>query len=131
MDNLAIKMNLEGQLEEVVRKVTAAIQPAGFGILTRIDFDKKIFEKTGERIAPVSILGACNPKLALEAYRRATDTALLIPCNIAVTQISDTHCRVEAIRPTKMLEMLPELDGGDWVRKAESELEKCLKDMGG
>ena len=130
MENLAIEVEVQGHLEEVVQKVTAALAPAGFGILTRIDFDKKILEKTGEKIVPVTILGACNPYLAVRAYRQNSDTALLIPCNIALTQIQDARFRVEAIRPMKMLEMLPGMESDGWVRKAEAELERCLKMIG-
>ena len=75
MGNLSIKKELFGSVEEVCDKVIEAIKPIGFGVLTRIDFDQKMKEKLNESIGRCVILGACNPRLAFEAYRQSTDVA--------------------------------------------------------
>jgi uncharacterized protein (DUF302 family) len=106
--------------------VAEAIKPAGFGVLTRIEFDQKIREKTGESLNRCLILGACNPHLALEAYKKTTDAALLIPCNIVLTEVKVGRIRVEAIRPSEMLRMLPGVGESAEMKKAEQDLEKAL-----
>ena len=50
MSELAITKEVNGDVESVCTKVTEAIKDAGFGILTRIDFDKTIEQKLNEKI---------------------------------------------------------------------------------
>lgn len=129
MGNFAITREISGSVETAVEKVTEAIKSAGFGVLTRIDFDQKIQEKLGEKINRCVILGACNPKLALEAYRQSTDTALLIPCNIAVTEVQPGKVRIEAMRPTAMLKFLPAVKPDPAMDEAEKKLRTALSSL--
>ena len=115
MSQLAITKETAGTVDQVCEIITAAIKPIGFGILTRIDFDQKMKEKLGETIPKTVILGACNPKLAFEAFQQTTDVALLVPCNIVVRELGPNRVMVEAMRPTQMLSFLK-----DNVRKRAS-----------
>jgi uncharacterized protein (DUF302 family) len=126
MNDLAIKIEVIGQIETLCQRVSDAIKPAGFGVLTRIDFDQKIKEKLGETLRPCIILGACHPKLAFEAYQQSSDAALLIPCNIVLTEIAGGKVRIEAMRPTQMLNILPGVQMGASVEKAEADLQAAL-----
>lgn len=129
MSELAITKIISGKIEDAVARVTEAIKPAGFGILTRIDFDKKIKEKIGENIKPCVILGACNPGLAFKAYQQSPDAALLIPCNIVLTESSPGHVQIEAIKPTKMLGILPEVNLRNEIMVIEANLKQCLDSL--
>lgn len=126
MENMAIKKEVAGQIEEVCAKITEVIKPIGFGILTRIDFDQKIQEKINEKIERCVILGACNPRLAYEAYKQSSDVALLIPCNIVVRELKNGKLMVEALRPSKMLDLLKDVSGAESINKAERDLEKVI-----
>ncbi|MGZ3743924.1 MAG: DUF302 domain-containing protein [Pseudobdellovibrionaceae bacterium] len=126
MSNLAISKETTGTVDQICEKVIEAIKPIGFGILTRIDFDQKIKEKLGENIPKTVILGACNPKLALEAFKQSTDVALLIPCNIVVRETSPGKVIIEAMRPTQMLEFLKEIQRSDSVVSAEENLKRAI-----
>ncbi|HRO67061.1 MAG TPA: DUF302 domain-containing protein [Pseudobdellovibrionaceae bacterium] len=127
MSDLALTKTVSGGMEDVCLRLTEAIKPFGFGILTRIDFDRKIKEKIGKDLKPCVILGACNPNLAYQAYQKSSDTALLVPCNIVLTEVAQNEIRIEAMRPTRMLEMLP--GGGSFpqVEEAERDLERALE----
>lgn len=126
MNELAITKEVNGDVESVCTKVTEAIKSAGFGVLTRIDFDKTIEQKLNEKINKTVILGACNPKIAFEAYKQSTDVALLIPCNIVVRETAQNKVIVEAMRPTKMLEFLKDVKASEAIEKAESDLSKII-----
>lgn len=126
MSQLAIVTTVNGTLEEVSQRLSEAIKTAGFGILTRIDFAKTIQEKLGEFIQPCIILGACNPKLVFEAYKQSSDVALLIPCNIVLTEIAQNKIRVEVLRPTQMLKMVPSLTTSAHITEVEDLLSKVL-----
>lgn len=129
MKDLAITVVVNGKLEDVCQRVVETIKPAGFGVLTRIDFDKTIKQKIGESIQPCIILGACNPKLAFEAYQQSSDVALLIPCNIVLTEIAENKIRVEAMRPSQMLNILPAVQASDLMAVAESKLKESLTSL--
>jgi uncharacterized protein (DUF302 family) len=126
MSNLAIVKLVNGNVDEICLKVTELIKPIGFGVLTRIDFDQKIKEKLNENIARTVILGACNPKIALEAFKQSTDVALLIPCNIVVRETAKGKVSVEAMRPSKMLEFLKDVSGSEAILSAEKALESVI-----
>lgn len=126
MGNLSIQKEVSGNVDDICQKVTEAIKPIGFGILTRIDFDQKIYEKLNEKIERCVILGACNPKLALEAYRQSTDVSLLVPCNIVVRESATGKVIVEAMRPTMMLEFVKGVTKSDLILKAENDLERVI-----
>lgn len=129
MSQLAIKKETNGTVDAVCEMVTSVIKEAGFGILTRIDFDQKIKEKLNESLPKTVILGACNPRLAYEAFKQTTDVALLIPCNIVVREISEGIVLIEAMRPTKMLELLKGVSKDDSIIKAERDLENALQKL--
>lgn len=126
MNKLAIRKETTGSIEEVCARVTQLIQPAGFGILTRIDFDQKIKEKLNETISRCVILGACNPRLAYEVYQQTTEVALLIPCNIVVRELGHGKIQVEAMRPSAMLEILKGVAKSEALEKTEKDLEKAI-----
>ena len=129
MSDLAISKETTGTVEDVCIKVTEAIKAIGFGVLTRIDFDQKIQEKLNQKMNRTVILGACNPKIAYEAYMQSTDVALLIPCNIVVRELDNGKVLVEAIRPTKMLNFLQNLEKSSVVQSAEDDLKKVILEL--
>lgn len=105
MSEINIKKIVFGSIEEVRERLTEELSKVGFGVLTRIDLDKKIEEKTGKKIKPVIILGACNPELAFEAYTENSDIASLLPCNAVLRQIEPNTISVELAKPTSMMEL--------------------------
>ena len=126
MNSLAFVKETTGSVDQVCERVTESIKAIGFGVLTQIDFDQKIKEKLNERINRCVILGACNPRLALEAYRQSTDVALLIPCNIVVRELDSGKVQVEAMRPSKMLEVLSDVSSSALIEQAEIDLERVI-----
>jgi len=127
MTSMAIRKEISGTVEDTIPRVELALKEAGFGILTRIDFDQKIKEKLGHVIPRTVILGACNPLLAYNAYQQTTDVALLIPCNVVVRESGQNFVIIEAMRPTKMLEMLPAITPDGSISDAEKRLAEAIE----
>ena len=126
MSQLAITKETAGSVDQIIERVSEAIKPIGFGVLTRIDFDQKMKEKLGETIPRTVILGACNPKLAFEAYQQTTDITLLVPCNIVIRDIGKGKVAIEAIRPSMMAGFLPAVAQSELIKKVEMDLEKVI-----
>lgn len=129
METINMKKLVTGSMDEVIDRLTEALKAEGFGILTRIDCDQKIREKLGEEMRPVVILGACNPKLAFEAYKMNPDVTGLLPCNAVVREMEQGKASVELIKPTSMMEALKDKKLTELSKPADEILEKVLKSL--
>jgi uncharacterized protein (DUF302 family) len=124
------EINLNSDIESGISKITEALKSIGFGILTRIDFDQKIKEKLGIDLPKIAILGACNPTLAYEAYKRDSNMLLLIPCNVVLEENGNT-LNVKLIKPSFMMKVLnsPELQA--LAKTADDSLENAIQSLKG
>jgi uncharacterized protein (DUF302 family) len=126
---LNIKKVVTGKIDAVIAKLTDELKKEGFGVLTRIDMHEKFKEKLGKEVAPVVILGACNPKIAYEAYIKNSDMSALVPCNAVVRDVGGGQLSIELVKPSALLEVLgdkalaKEAEGGDLM------LQRVLQNM--
>ncbi len=127
MVSINFKKELSGSVENAVIKVTEALQSEGFGVLTRIDFDKKIKEKLGKEMRPVVILGACNPELAYDSFLRNSDVASLLPCNAVVREIGPGRISIEIAKPTALMKILEDPELIELAKDADKRLESVLE----
>jgi uncharacterized protein (DUF302 family) len=87
---LSVKKQLVAvPFDEAVERTIKALSTEGFGVLTRIDFDKKMKEKLDKDLPPTVILGACNPAMAYGAFCKCKDVTALLPCNAVVRVLGD------------------------------------------
>lgn len=100
----ALKRTVKLSWQEADRRVRAALQDEGFGILTEIDVQATLKKKLNVDFRRYEILGACNPPLAHRALEAEPDVGLLLPCNVVV-QESAAGVVVEALDPVVQLEV--------------------------
>ena len=108
-------------LEPAVEQVTAALANVGFGVLTRIDVDKTVKAKLDIDFRPYTILGACNPGLAIRALNDDAEVGLWMPCNVVVQQ-ENGATRVSVIDPEAMVPLVD----GDEVKAVMGEAQQLL-----
>lgn len=92
--------------DEAVEKITEALKPEGFGILTEIDVAATLKKKLDKDIPPYMILGACNPQIASQALEAEPSIGVLLPCNVVVRQDGDGKVFVEIMDPKSVLGMV-------------------------
>ncbi|MCU0693033.1 MAG: DUF302 domain-containing protein [Polyangiaceae bacterium] len=85
--------------EEALRRVPEALKGQGFGVLTTIDVKATLKAKLGEDMAPYTIFGACNPKMAHRALTLDPTIGVFLPCNVIVRELGAGTVEVRAVDP--------------------------------
>ena len=88
--------------EDTVERTRTLLAEAGFGVLTEIDIAATLQAKLGVSVPRELILGACRPQLAHRALEVDPRLAVLLPCNVVVTELDVTRSKVEVLDPGVM-----------------------------
>lgn len=107
-----LTVTVELPVDEARTLIVDALNREGFGILTEIDVQRTIKEKTGVDMERYLILGACNPELAHAALVNDADAGLLLPCNVVIRQNGDESV-VSIVDPVA----ISEVAGGNGLRE--------------
>lgn len=89
-------------------KVREALASEGFGVLSEMDIAKTLQEKIQVHRSPLKILGACNPTLANQALEADESVALMLPCNVVLSEVGGVTT-VSIVDPREML-LIPGLE---------------------
>jgi len=100
------KKMLKGSFSEVIEKTISGFQEIGFGLITEIDMDKKLYEKLDVKVKPYKILGICNPGFAYKALQLEPDVGVFLPCKVIVKEINESESEVVAMDPSVVMNML-------------------------
>ncbi|MEJ2470241.1 MAG: DUF302 domain-containing protein [Desulfuromonadales bacterium] len=110
----------------VERKVRDELQKEGFGILSEIDVTAKFKEKLGKDFRKYVILGACNPKLAWEAFGTELNIGTLLPCNVVLYEADDGNTAVVIMDPEAALSFIDNPDVASLARQVKEKMERVL-----
>ena len=86
-------------MDKAIDHVTSALAAKGFGVLTTIDVAATLKKKLGVEFRPYVILGACNPAFAYKALEQESRIGAMLPCNVILQQVDETHIEVSAVDP--------------------------------
>ena len=92
--------------DEVVDRTKAALTKHGFGVLTEIDVKATMKKKIDVDVDDYLILGACNPRMALEAMKIEPKVGAMLPCNVIIRSISGGDVMVSAIDPVASMQAI-------------------------
>ena len=92
--------------DAVVAATREALSTKGFGVLTEIDVRATMKKKLDVDVADYLILGACNPKMALEAMKMEPRVGAMLPCNVIVRSLEDGTIMVSAIDPVASMQAI-------------------------
>jgi uncharacterized protein (DUF302 family) len=123
----ALSRVLELPYDDADRRVRAALQAEGFGILTEIDVRETLKKKLDVDFRPYRILGACAPALAHQALQKEEQVGLLLPCNVIVYQGETPEQTVVAILdPRAQLSMADNPELSELGSEVRERMERVL-----
>ena len=99
MDYTINRLITGADFNKVDARTRAALADNGFGVLTEIDVKATMKKKLELDMPAYRILGACNPKMALEAIALEPRVGAMLPCNVILRAV-DGGVEVSAIDPT-------------------------------
>ena len=99
MDYTINRLITGAEFDVVDARTRAALAHNGFGVLTEIDVKATMKKKLDVDMPAYRILGACNPKMALEAIGMEPRVGAMLPCNVIVREAAPGKVEVAAVDP--------------------------------
>ena len=91
-----------GSVDEVGKRLEAAIKGRKFGVLGMIDLQGKMKEKGVDFQNACRIYEVCNPQRAKQVLEKEMSISTALPCRIALYQERD-KVKIATLRPTQTL----------------------------
>lgn len=117
---------LEGSMDAVREKVTAALKEEGFGILTEINIKNAMKEKLDVDFRPYIILGACNPGFAYKALQAEPNIGTMLPCNVILQENEKGKIDVSAVDPMESMKAIDNPSLGEIAGEVRNKLERVI-----
>jgi uncharacterized protein (DUF302 family) len=90
---------IESDFDTAIDRVTKALKNEGFGVVTKMDVQKKLNNALDVDFRPYVILGACNPEGAYKALQHENKIGVLLPCNVIIQQLEKGKVEIAAVDP--------------------------------
>jgi uncharacterized protein (DUF302 family) len=132
ISEIGFEIKIQQPFERVLNEVIEALKREGFGVLTRIDVRETLEERLGVDFRSYTILGACNPPLALRALTEDAVSGLLLPCNVTVESDEFGGSIVRLANPEVMLaagSFENNLELKSVAREARSKIERVAESL--
>ncbi|MDZ7573154.1 MAG: DUF302 domain-containing protein [Pseudotabrizicola sp.] len=105
MDYTINRLIVAADFDAVDARTRAELTDKGFGILTEIDVKATMKKKLDVDMPAYRILGACNPKMAMEAIGMEPRVGAMLPCNVILREV-EGGVEVSAIDPVASMQAI-------------------------
>ncbi|MFH1892544.1 MAG: DUF302 domain-containing protein [Candidatus Zixiibacteriota bacterium] len=112
--------------DEALAKLPDLLKEEGFGVLTEIDVKETMKKKLDVGFRKYKILGACNPKLAYQAFQAEIEIGALLPCNVIVYEDDSGKAVVSFMDPLMALGFIGNESLSGVAKEANDRLRRVL-----
>ncbi len=98
-----MNITLNGSFSEVKEKVLTTLMEQQLGVVSEVDVQATMKKKLDVSIPAYQILGACNPKLALQIIEADPNAGNLLPCNFILRETEAGKVVVSFMDPVSVL----------------------------
>jgi uncharacterized protein (DUF302 family) len=119
---------VESSYDDTVAAVREALKAEGFHIVTELDVQAMLKDRQGVDIGKCLILGACNPPLTHRALIAESDVALLLPCNVVITQTAE-GVKVNALNVEALVSGFDNLVLADVGHEIKTRLQRVIDEV--
>jgi len=123
-----ISKTVDLSFPDAIERTTEVLKENGFGVLTTIDVKATLKKKIDADFRPYTILGACNPKLAMGAIEAEPHVGLMLPCNVIVQEV-DGKVEVSAIDPVASMQAIDNEKLTETAAKVRGMLETVIANI--
>ena len=114
--------------EDAAERTKTALSKHGFGVLTEIDVKATMKKEIDAKIDDYLILGACNPRMALEAIKLEPKVGAMLPCNVILRSVG-RDIMVSAIDPVASMQAIDNATLRSVAGTVRSMLADVIKDI--
>ena len=125
IENMALRLESDKPLETVVANIEKNAVENQFRVLCVHDVQQTLAEKGFER-GPLKIIEVCNAGFAHRALEQDIAVAMFMPCRFTVHTDGDKTI-VALLRPSMIVEMMPQLDLGELSTTVEATLIEVME----
>lgn len=94
---------VDAPFDAVYAKLPKALENEGFGIVSELNPQQTFEKKLGKPFRKYRVLGACDPALAYEVLSSDPKLGVLLPCSVALYEVSETRTAVGVIEPMRSI----------------------------
>ena len=98
-----MNVTLSGLFNDVKEKVLVVLMEEQLGIVSEVDVQATMKKKLNISTPAYQILGACNPKLALQIMEADPNAGNLLPCNFILREAEPGKVVVSFMDPVTVL----------------------------
>lgn len=98
-----MNVTLSGLFNDVKEKVLVVLMEEQLGIVSEVDVQATMKKKLSISTPAYQILGACNPKLALQIIEADPNAGNLLPCNFILREAEPGKVVVSFMDPVTVL----------------------------
>ena len=120
---------LSTSFDDALTRTTEALKAEGFGVITQIDIRETLKRKVNADFRPYTILGACNPALALEALKLEDKVGTMLPCNVIVQELRLGEVEIAAVDPVASMQAIQNRELADKAQTVRGKLEKVIQSL--
>lgn len=121
MDNIKYELVTNKSFDEAVSSIIESLEQKKFGVLWKLNFKEKLYEKGIDFDHNFMILEVCNPHKAREVLSSHLDVGYFLPCKVVVYEDKDS-IKIGMARPKILINML----GHEDLHHTANEVEEIL-----